>query len=99
MVREALREQLIILDKRVRDAARADRVYGRRSPTSSGSSFTGCGSTSRSSGSETQLRPGSFPRLVPEGAPGAGTIVRASRWTPWRWDAVLEMGCPAPHPT
>src|SRR5215217_5683716 len=57
---------------------------------------------SRSSGSETQLRPDSFRRLfpeVPEGTPGTGTMVRASRWTPWRCDAVLEIGCPAPHPT
>src|SRR3954447_4322772 len=57
---------------------------------------------SPSSGSETQLRPDSFPRLfpeVPEGTPGAGTMMRASRWTPWRCDAVLEIGCPAPHPT
>ena len=48
------------------------------------------------------LEPDSFRRLfpeVPEGTPGTGTMVRASRWTPWRCDAVLEIGCPAPHPT
>src|SRR4051812_20938788 len=33
---------------------------------------------------------------VPGGVPGRGRGSGASRWTPWRYDAVLEIGCPAP---
>src|SRR3954451_22676630 len=76
-----------------------------RSPVSSVSSSTGCGSMRATSGSGNPPTPElTTTPLQPLAESPTGRLGRddgsgTSRWTPWRFNAVLEIGCPVPNPT